>query len=63
MPYVTAETAARAARGAATLRGALDGTRTVSPAVTAALDDRDLRLWLETWVMPGLDELREAVER
>lgn len=63
MPYVPAETAWRAVRGARQLREAIDDEdSSASAAVRAALKDDDLRLWIESWVMPGLDALVAALD-
>lgn len=64
MPYVKAETLHRAVEGARKLRGALDGDeRHATERVREALNDPAVRLWLDSWVLPGLDGLREEAKR
>lgn len=62
MGYIPADIARRAAEGARKLRAALDEDDSrASAEVIAALQDPNLRLYLETWVMPALDDLRTVV--
>jgi hypothetical protein len=56
-------TTAYAVTAARKLRRAVDRDDTeASPAVQEALQNPALNLWLQTWVLPALDELVREVE-
>lgn len=62
MPYIPADITRKILRSHGHLRGGLDEGGSASREVEAALKDPHLRIWLDSWVMPGLDALREWID-